>query len=366
MHLEADVLLAPMTTLGIGGPAQWFCEAKTPDAVAEALAWARERDASVTVLGGGSNVVIADAGVEGLVLRIGIRGLAFAARGARTIVSAGAGERWDDVVHAVVERGLAGVECLSGIPGTVGGTPIQNVGAYGQEVGHVISAVTVMDRVEGRVRLLTADECGFAYRASRFKLKDQGRFVVLGVELALSPGRGSVTYPDVTAWCAERGVADPTVGDIRQAVLAIRASKGMVLNASDRDTASVGSFFTNPVLEEREVARLKGRLGVTVPAYPTGRRLLKVPAAWLLEQAGCGRGFGTGPARLSSKHALAITNVGGARARDVVALACVIKRAVEERCGVSLVPEPVFLGFGADPDVAYLMRNTEQHVDTGH
>lgn len=366
MYPQADVPLAPMTTLGVGGPARWFCEASTRTDVVEALAWAHERELPVVVLGGGSNVVIADAGVAGLVVRLGIRGCAFTARGSQMILTAGAGEPWDEVVRAAVERGLAGIECLSGIPGTAGGTPIQNVGAYGQDVGQVIEAVTVVDRVAGRVETLSAEACMFGYRSSRFKTRDRDRYIVLDVQLKLSPGRGAVTYPDVTAWCSRHGIQEPDVHDVRRAVLAIRASKGMVLDPTDRDTASVGSFFTNPVLDASAVSRLRERLGVDVPSYPAGPSLMKVPAAWLLEQAGCGRGFGDGPARLSRKHALAITNTGGACARDIVHLACVIKRTVQSRCGVSLVPEPVFIGFGADADVAYLSGNTEQHVNTGH
>jgi UDP-N-acetylmuramate dehydrogenase len=285
--------------------------------------------------------------------------MSFEQDGADTIVRAGAGAAWDEVVAGAVQRGLAGLECLSGIPGSVGGTPIQNVGAYGQEVADTIVEVAAFDHEQGSAVSLSPGECQFAYRTSRFKQADAGRFAVSQVSFRLRPGSPTTTYPDVVKHLREKGVTQPTIADVRDAVLAIRRGKGMVIDASDVDTRSVGSFFTNPVVEAATWERLKAEAGGhTVPGYVLASGDVKVPAAWLIEQAGFGRGFEDGAAGLSSKHPLAIINRGGATARDVLGLAARIKRQVADRFGIALRAEPVFVGFANDPGAAYLSTGT--------
>ena len=351
-----DVPLQPFTTLGVGGTARWFVSATHMEEVAAAHRWAEERRVRMFVLGGGSNVVIADEGFDGLVLQIALRGVDFTERLGQTFVAAGAGESWDALVQALVTRGLAGVECLSGIPGTVGGTPIQNVGAYGQEVSQTIDRVVVYDLLEQRTRSLTSFECGFSYRMSRFKGADAGRYVVCGAGFRVRPGPPTITYADVAAYIRDANLASPSLVDVRNAVLEIRRRKGMVLDDADPDTRSVGSFFMNPVVTEESRAQIAAATAAQVPGYATGENRVKIPAAWLIERAGFEKGYGEGTVGLSTKHPLAIVNRGGASARDVVRFASIIKRGVAERFGVSLRPEPVFIGFGMDADIAFLQR----------
>lgn len=353
---QADVHLAPLTTLGVGGRARWFARAQTVDQAAAAIKWSAEQEVPLFVLGGGSNLVVSDRGFDGLVLQVGFTGLEFTSERDRTIVRAGAGERWDDVVSAAVARGLAGLECLSGIPGTTGGTPIQNVGAYGQDVSRTITAVTVLERATGTKTVMTSAECRFGYRSSRFKGDDAGRFVVCDVTFTLAPGPPTLAYPDVLAELERRSITTPVVLDVREAVLAIRRRKGMVIDALDPDTRSVGSFFMNPVVEADYRARLRAERGAEIPGYELPGGQVKIPAAWLIEQSGFAKGHRSGGAGISSKHPLAIVNRGGATARDVLALAVQIKRQVADRFGVWLRPEPAFVGFGDDPDVAFLQE----------
>ena len=352
---QAGVPLAPFTTLGIGGPARWFARATTIDHVAAAHAWAEEEGQPLFVLGGGSNLVIADEGFNGLVVQVAILGTEFAERRGTTVLRAGAGETWDDIVAAAVARGLAGLECLSGIPGSVGGTPVQNVGAYGQDVAGCLSAVTAFDRQAGRLTALGAAECGFAYRTSRFKRGDAGRFIIGDVSFTLEPGPPTLTYPDVVRCFTEHQGASPTLEDVRRAVLTIRRGKGMVLDAADSDTRSVGSFFMNPVVPAEVHARLASASGGSAPGFPVPGGQVKIPAAWLIERAGFARGHRRGPVGLSSKHPLAIVNRGGGTARDVVALAVEIRQRVVDRFGIALRPEPAFVGFADDAEVAYLV-----------
>ena len=344
-----------MTTLGVGGRARWFVRATTIEQVAAAIKWSGDNGAPLFVLGGGSNLVIADAGFEGLVLQMSLAGVDFRPQGGgATTVTVAAGERWDDVVAAAVLRGLAGVECLSGIPGTTGGTPIQNVGAYGQEVSRSITRVAVIDRTISETTVLTGTDCRFGYRTSRFKREDTGRFVVCAVTFELRTAPPTLAYPDVLSEFARRRIAAPTVADVREAVLSIRRRKGMVIDPADPDTRSVGSFFMNPIVDAAHPARLVPGGEGHVPAYELPGGQVKIPAAWLIEQSGFARGCESGAAGLSSKHPLAIVNRGGATARDVLALAVRIKRQVADRFGIWLRPEPVFVGFGDDPDVAFL------------
>jgi len=356
---SGDVPLAPLSTLGIGGPARWLVRATSPDAVAAAHAWAANRGVPLLVFGGGSNLVIADTGFDGLVLQIALTGVDVARAGADTLMTAAAGESWDALVASAVTRGLAGVECLSGIPGTVGGTPIQNVGAYGQEVSHVIETLTAFDRHERRMVRLGAAECVFTYRMSRFKQDDAGRFVVCGVTYRLRPGPPTITYPDVIDQLARDGITTPDVRHVRDVVLAIRRRKGMVIDAADPDTRSVGSFFVNPIVARATYDRIAAaNADARVPSYVMQNGEVKIPAAWLIERSGFARGHADGRVGLSSKHPLAVINRGGATARDVLEFAGLIKRAVIDRFGVALRPEPVFVGLEGDPDVDFLLNVT--------
>jgi UDP-N-acetylmuramate dehydrogenase len=357
--ISQNVPLAPMTTLGIGGAARWFARAASADEVIARDAWAAARGAPMFVLGGGSNLVIADRGFEGLVLRMHMAGVQTAAPGDDTLLVSGAGESWDDLVAFAVSRNLAGIECLSGIPGTVGGTPVQNVGAYGQEVGSVIEWVHAVDRLQQKAVRLSQGECRFAYRTSRFKQEDDERFVICEVAFRLRPGGSpTVTYRDLVEHFGKPHGASPSLGAVRDAVLSIRRGKGMVIDAADPDTRSVGSFFMNPVVDRATFEEIgyRGPQGSApqVPHFLMDNGSVKIPAAWLIEQSGFARGHTDGAVGLSTKHPLAIINRGGATARDVIRLACRIKRDVMTRFGVALRPEPVFVGFSHDPDVEYL------------
>jgi UDP-N-acetylmuramate dehydrogenase len=353
---RATVPLSSLGTLGVGGPAQWFACAEHAQDVAAAHRWCEKQGLPWFVLGGGSNVVIADAGVNGLVLQIAIQGVSIAQESGDTIVTAGAGESWDALVHTVVARGLAGVECLSGIPGTVGGTPIQNVGAYGQEVAHTIERVTVYDRIAREIRSLAAAECGFAYRMSRFKAKDAERFVVCDVTFRLRPGAATSTYADVSAYLKRSDVSHPTVSIVRDAVLSIRRSKGMVVDAADPDSRSVGSFFMNPVVTAADLDRVASIVGERPQCFAMAEGRVKIPAAWLIERSGFRKGHADGAVGISGKHTLALVNRGGGTAADVLRLATAVKRGVADRFGVWLRPEPVFVGFDGHPDVEFLTK----------
>jgi UDP-N-acetylmuramate dehydrogenase len=353
------VPLAALTTLGVGGAAQWFVTATTPADVQASHEWCRERGMPLWVLGGGSNVVVADGGVEGLVLQVAIRAWQETPDRSALVLETGAGEVWDGVVARLVADGWAGAECLSGIPGTVGGTPIQNVGAYGQEVASIVDAVHVFDRHRGELASLSAASCEFAYRTSRFKTADATRFVICGVRFRVRRGEPTLTYPDVQRWLTTQGVATPALADVRSAVLAIRRSKGMVADGADPDARSVGSFFMNPVLTAGERDRLEAVAGQAPPARAVESGMLRVPAAWLIEHAGWRRGDADGPVGISTRHPLAIVNRGGATAADVVRFAAGVKRRVADRLGVWLQPEPVFVGFeGASRlvDLEYLRK----------
>jgi UDP-N-acetylmuramate dehydrogenase len=347
---RADVPLAPLSTLGVGGAARWYLPAASVAQVQAANRWAEQRGLLLMVLGGGSNVVISDAGFAGLVLHVVMAGVTIRGGDGGTVIDAGAGEPWDSLVARVVAAGYAGMECLSGIPGLTGGTPIQNVGAYGQEVADTIESVTVVDRRSGEEVVIPASACGFSYRQSRFKQADAGRFIVCRVAFHLRRGAPTLTYPDVVSWVERQRITRPRVGDIRDAVLDIRRRKGMVLDPEDGDTRSVGSFFMNPVVP----AAVQNALGS--PAFPMRDGRVKIPAAWLIERSGFAKGFAAGAVGLSSKHPLAIVNRGGARAADVVDLACRIKQAVLDRYGIALRPEPEFVGFERDDRVQFLQR----------
>jgi UDP-N-acetylmuramate dehydrogenase len=338
------VSLASYTTLGVGGPARWFVEAPDEPTLLSARAWAQERGVPLRVLGGGSNVVVADEGVSALVVRLTLRGVDWRETDGAVEVTAAAGEPWDDFVRLTVDRGWAGLECLSGIPGLVGATPMQNVGAYGQEVSDTITRVRALDTHVGAIADVPAAQCGFAYRDSTFKQREPGRFVVLAVTYRLTPGGPPVLrYADVEKHLAERGVRAPRLTDVRDSVLAIRRAKSMVIDPADPNRRSCGSFFTNPIVPRAALADLERRAAdPAMPrwAQPDGR--IKLSAAWLIEHAGFRRGQREGAVGLSTRHALAIVAHDGARASDVFAFARRVQEAVEERFGVRLAPEPVY------------------------
>jgi UDP-N-acetylmuramate dehydrogenase len=342
--VREHVALAPLTTLGVGGAARWFVAATDEATVVAAHAWARERGVALRVLGGGSNLLVADAGVDALVLHVGLRGITTCTNAGGLEVTAAAGEPWDGLVGHTVEHGWAGLECLSGIPGLVGATPIQNVGAYGQEVADTIVAVRALDTRTGEIATLPAARCGFAYRDSVFKRDEPGRWVVLAVSYRLRPGGPpTISYADVARQLGP--AAAPTLTAARTAVLTIRRAKSMVLDPADANRRSCGSFFLNPILAAAEADAVTARAGdPSMPRWtqPDGR--VKLSAAWLIEHAGFTRGERAGPVGLSSRHTLAIVAHDGARAADVVAFAHRLQAAVQARFGVTLTPEPVFWG----------------------
>lgn len=365
-RIRRTVPLAPLTTLRLGGAARWFVDADSATEVVDALCWAREEGIAAVVLGGGSNVVVADGGVDSLVVRLAQRGVDRRRDGGAVLVAAAAGEPWDPLVRSTVEAGLAGLECLSGIPGSVGAAPIQNVGAYGQEVAEVLDEVRVLDRESLTEGALAAAECGFGYRDSRFRRHPE-RFVVLSVTFRLWPGGvPTVRYPELARAVAEVG-GEPTLGAVRETVLALRRSKSMVIEPADPNRRSVGSFFVNPVVpaaEGRRMAERAAAAGVVtdpseVPRFPVGARPgepvareeeLKLSAGWLIEAAGFRRGERRGAVGISSRHALALVHHGGGSTAELVALAREIRDRVRERFGITLRPEPVFVGFGeGDP-----------------
>lgn len=344
MEIQHDVPLAPLTTIGIGGPARHFVRVTTVDELREALAWAQDRSLEVFVLGGGSNLLIADGGFDGLVIQLDLRGITVESEDRFVMVNVGAGERWDAFVEHAVGRGWAGIECLSGIPGSTGATPIQNVGAYGQDVSETIARVEALDRTTGRVIWFTNDECRFGYRSSFFKNIEPGRYVVVSVTFRLLQGGcATIRYPELQRHVEQAGVAVDDLPGIRAAVIAIRKKKGMVLDPDDPDTRSDGSFFMNPVLS-RAAYEAFAKRAPDAPHFPAGDEV-KLSAAWLIENAGFARGFRHGNVGLSSKHTLAIVNRGGGTAAEVVELVGMIQQKVREAFGVEMHPEPNFIGF---------------------
>ncbi len=349
MLIREQVHLAPLTTLGVGGPARYFAEAYTEEDVVEAVEFARSRDLPLFVLGGGSNVVIADRGFSGLVLKIAIGNptRSVTTQG-RVVFITGAGYDWDRFVAQTVEADCAGLECLSGIPGTVGGTPIQNVGAYGQEVSETIQQVRVLDLQSMQIRTLSNVDCRFAYRSSIFNTSERGRYVILQVSFALRQGsKPTLRYADLQQFFAGRS-SEPTLTEARDAVREIRRRKAMLIVPGDEDSHSVGSFFKNPIVPHDFFEQLSARLlsaGLQLPSYPATDGFRKLPAAWLLEHAGFTKGYSKGRIGISRKHALAIVNRGGATAAEIIALKDEVQSRVMERFGIALEPEPLFVGF---------------------
>jgi UDP-N-acetylmuramate dehydrogenase len=347
MEFLEHVPLAPYTTFQIGGPARWFAEAASEDDIVAGVSFANQHELPLFILGGGSNLLISDAGFPGLVLRIALRGIASKEESGRFTVSAAAGEDWDGLAAYAVAANAAGVECLSGIPGTVGGTPVQNVGAYGQEVSQTIVTVRALDRKALRFIDLPAADCGFSYRRSIFNSTQRERYIVSRVDYALhKDAPASVVYADLARYFAARDGAAPTLEEVREAVRSIRAQKGMLLVPGDADCRSAGSFFKNPIVPVTVLDSLSQQLGVekkTIPAYPAQDGEVKLSAAWLIERAGFPKGYALGNAGISSRHTLALINRGGASAAEVVALRDKVTDTIASRFGIRLEPEPVWL-----------------------
>lgn len=344
MQIRDNIPLAPYTTFKIGGPARWFAEAATEDDILEAVEFARSRSLPLFPLGGGSNLLVSDAGFPGLVLRIGLKGVE--QQGDSFIIAAG--EDWDAFVARAVEQDCAGIECLAGIPGTAGGTPIQNVGAYGQEVSETIAGVRALDLSTMRFREFENAECGFTYRRSIFNTVERGRYIVTLVRYRLRmDGEPRVAYADLKRYFKDS--VPLSLCAVSQAVREIRRGKGMYIVAGDPDCRSAGSFFKNPVVSAEHYARIVAKEGIDVPQYPAGDGAVKIPAAWLLERAGFHKEYTLGEAGISSRHTLALVNRGGAKAADILALRDRIIATVDERFGIHLEPEPVLVGFTPGP-----------------
>jgi len=366
LAVREHVQLRDHVTLGVGGAARAWLEVTEVAEVADALGWAQAHGLPLIVIGRGSNVVVADRGLEAAVLRIRATGMQVRDAGAdEVLLHAEAGLEWNALVTRSVELGLSGLECLAGIPGEVGAAPVQNIGAYGQEVSEHIEAVQVVERATGSLLRLGQDHCGFGYRDSMFKGQAEDRYVIVAVELRLKRGRAPVLrYPELiravaqsappTAAAPKQASArpsPPTLEAVRSAVLGLRRSKSMLLDPSDENHRSVGSFFVNPTLGPAELEavreRIRARLGATeaAPEHRAAADRVKLPAAWLIERAGLRKGFGEGKVGLSTRHCLAIVNRGGATASDIVAFAALVRARVAECFGVKLCVEPKLLGF---------------------
>jgi UDP-N-acetylmuramate dehydrogenase len=344
LAIEEAVPLAPLTTLKVGGAARFFAEVRSEEELSDAVAFAESRGLPLMVLGGGSNVVISDRGFDGLVVRVALRGMTFTASGDFRLATAAAGEDWDGFVSECVARGLQGIECLSGIPGTVGGTPVQNVGAYGQEVSQTIDSVRVLDTRTRTFATLSAEACGFGYRSSLFNTAERGRYIVTSVSFRLVPDGAPMTgYPSLRE--ALRG-PEPTLAEVREAVREIRRSKGMLAGQRGPEGNSAGSFFKNPIVTPEKAAAVRASVaGSDVPVFDAAEGMKKLSAAWLIEQAGFGKGTVLGAAAVSPLHSLALINRGGASAAELVALKLAIESAVEARFGIRLETEPQLVGF---------------------
>lgn len=355
LAVRQQVPLRDCTTLALGGDAAYFFQARRDADIQAALAWATERRLPVTTLGGGSNVVIADAGLPGLVLQVATRGVQRQSVPDGEIWRIAAGENWDDIVAAAVAADLAGIECLSGIPGSCGAAPIQNIGAYGQDVAETLVKVEVIERATGTSHSLPVGELAFAYRNSRLK-REPGRWIVTSLSLHLRSNQGpALRYPGLEEAVVTRGPI--TLASCRAAVLALRRGKSMIHDPADPNHRSAGSFFLNPILPQaqadtvQELAYRKRLLPreARIPSFPAQPGYRKIPAAWLIEQSGFSRGQRHGPVGLSSRHTLALVHHGGGRTEDLIAFAMKIRTGVEDQFGVRLEAEPVMLGFTTPP-----------------
>lgn len=338
-----SVPLAPKTSLELGGAAALYAEARSESDVVEAARMATQEGHALTVLGGGTNVVVSDDGVPGLVLAMRTTGIEKRMDGDFVVYDVAAGEIWDDFVATTLDEGRSGLECLSGIPGRIGATPIQNVGAYGAEVADTVTEVRALDRATGEVVSLDREACAFQYRHSRFK-EDSGRYIVLRVTFRLSRGKPKdAAYPELQKALETRG-KNPSANVIRETVLGLRRAKSMVLDPNDENRRSVGSFFLNPIVTRKEAARI-AQTNDGLPRYEQADGRVKMAAGWLIENSGIKKGMRRGHVGISTRHALQLVHHGGGRAEELVTFAREIRNAVRTRFGVTLVPEPSFLGF---------------------
>jgi len=356
LTIQENVSLADHTTIGIGGPAAYFAAVATPGELVQALEWSRRQHLPALVLGGGSNLLVADCGWPGVVIKIAIGGIEpqTTADSGRKRLVCGGGVTWDDFVAHSVELGLQGIECLSGIPGTVGASPIQNIGAYGQEVRETIAWVEAMDRTTGQVQQFSNADCGFGYRWSRFKGDDKDRYVVTRVAFDLVEGAApALRYGDLTRYFEAHKIVNPSLSDVRRAVIDVRRSKGMVVDPEIEDSRSCGSFFMNPVVDQqtavrvRDIALQEGLMSAEqkMPEFPVGEDRVKLSAAWLMERAGLKKGEVRGNVGLSSRHVLALINCGSGTSAEVEDMVRYVQQTVKNRFGIDLHPEPVFVGF---------------------
>ncbi len=344
LKIQTDISLAPFTTMKIGGKARFLVRAESEKQVVDAVDFAKKNDLGLFVLGGGSNILVSDNGFDGLVLQIALKGIEESSEpdfGPRTSdfgLTVQAGQDWDAFVAYCVERDLAGIECLSGIPGFIGGTPVQNVGAYGQEVSETIVLVRCLDRNSGEIVELSNAECGFSYRTSIFNSTMRERFIVLAVTFRLKKGgEPKIVYKDLREYFGE---AAATLADVRKAVLTIRGAKSMVIDADDPNSQNAGSFFKNPIVSLSKIEEIKD-----IPYFPVDDETVKIPAAWLIENAGFYKGFKLGNVGISTNHSLALVNLGGGTAEEILALKDKIQAEVKGKFGISLQPEPIFVGF---------------------
>jgi UDP-N-acetylmuramate dehydrogenase len=356
VDIQENISLAPCTTLKVGGHARWFIATGNPTEMLDAVYFARGENVPFFILGGGSNLLVSDQGFPGVVIHIvSTCAPEFHLRNDLARITADAGVEWDDVVRLAVDHNCAGIECLAGIPGSVGGTPVQNVGAYGQEVSRTISLVRALDLETMKPVVLSPSECGFAYRRSIFNTTHKGRYVITSVEYELNLNKPpSLEYRDVKQYFAERSNASPSLAETADAVRAIRARKGMLIADDDDDSRSAGSFFKNPIVP---VAKVPGLAAIAdchpdeVPQFPAGAdyspddAMVKLSAAWLIELAGFRKGYEMGNAGLSTKHVLAIVNRGGATASEIIALRDAIINGVQAKTAITLEQEPVTVGF---------------------
>jgi UDP-N-acetylmuramate dehydrogenase len=339
IEVQENIPLAPLTTLKVGGPARFYTRAESEEQVLAAFDHATSNGLDVFVLGGGSNILVSDEGFDGIVIHVALKGIA--ADGSR--ISARAGEDWDAFVAYCVDHDLAGVECLSGIPGFVGGTPVQNVGAYGQDVSESIVTVRCFDRVNKSIVELSNADCGFTYRTSIFNSTERGRYVVLAVTYDLIPnGSPKIDYKDLKEYFDGRR---PSLRETRSAVLEIRRAKSMVIDEGDPNSRSAGSFFKNPIVEKTQYESIAASSGAGVPHFAAGANAVKIPAAWLIENSGFHKGYRLGNAGISTNHSLALVNLGGASAAEIISLKEKIQHAVTQKFDILLQPEPVFVGF---------------------
>ncbi|MEI9977726.1 MAG: UDP-N-acetylmuramate dehydrogenase [Edaphobacter sp.] len=352
LPVKESVLLGPYTTLGIGGPARFFCEARSEADVADAAQFAHDRNLPLFILGGGSNLLVSDQGFDGLVLHVGVPAAKREQRDhACVLLHAGAGENWNDIVLYAVEHGYAGIECLAGIPGDVGGTPVQNVGAYGQEVAETIMQVRAFDLTKHAFVDLSHEACRFGYRRSLFNTEARGRYIVTSVTYKLRPGgEPALRYADVQRFFAASIAAgqNPTLRHVYDAVRSIREQKGMLAGQGGADSRSAGSFFKNPVISSARLPQIALDAACRddeIPRHPAGDGMVKLPAAWLIEKSGFQKGFVMGRVAISSRHTLALVNLGGATAVELLALRDAVLSGVMKKFSIPLEQEPVMLGF---------------------